>query len=298
MPRTPDLDSLTLLVLVGEHGSLGAAASRLGISQPAASKRLSTLERDLGLVLVDRSRRGSRLTDAGRMVVGWSRRVLDDVGELLTGAEALRTRRDAELRVAASMTIAEYLAPGWIGQLRRRRPELYVGLQVTNSDKVPALLTSGAADIGFIESPRAPARFATRQVGSDRLVVVVPVGHPWARRRRPLTVGELASTPLVVRERGSGTRETLDEALSRAGVGTARPLLELGSATAVRSAVIAATGPAVISELAVRTDVADGRLVAVRVEGLELSRVLRAVWTGGRKLVGPAAELLTVAKLR
>jgi DNA-binding transcriptional LysR family regulator len=298
MPRTPDLDSLTLLVLVGEHGSLGAAASRLGISQPAASKRLSTLERDLGLVLVDRSRRGSRLTDAGRMVVGWSRRVLDDVGELLTGAEALRTRRDAELRVAASMTIAEYLAPGWIGQLRRRRPELYVGLQVTNSDKVPALLTSGAADIGFIESPRAPARFATRQVSSDRLVVVVPVGHPWARRRRPLTVGELASTPLVVRERGSGTRETLDEALSRAGVGTARPLLELGSATAVRSAVIAATGPAVISELAVRTDVADGRLVAVRVEGLELSRVLRAVWTGGRKLVGPAAELLTVAKLR
>ncbi|MFG2937801.1 LysR family transcriptional regulator [Streptomyces sp. NPDC048282] len=298
MARTPDLDSLALLVMVGKHGSLGAAASRLGISQPAASKRLSTLERRLGLVLLERSRRGSELTDAGRMVVGWSQRVLDDLDELLLAAEALRTRRDAELRVAASMTVAEYLAPGWIGRLRRQRPDLYVGLQVTNSENVPALLASGAADIGFIESPRAPAGFATRQVAGDRLVVVVAAGHPWARKRRPLSVSELASTPLVVRERGSGTRETLDEALTRAGVGEAQPLLELGSATAVRSAVIAATGPAVISELSVRTDIADGRLVAVPVDGLELSRALRAVWSAGRKLVGPAAELLAVARSR
>ncbi|MGW1029950.1 LysR family transcriptional regulator [Streptomyces sp. NPDC002577] len=298
MTRVPDLDSLKLLVLVGKLGSLGAAAAQLGVSQPAASKRLSTLERGLGLVLLERSRRGSQLTDAGQMVVGWSQRVLDDLEELLTGAEALRTRRDAELRVAASMTIAEYLAPGWIGQLRRQRPELYVGLQVTNSEHVPALVRSGAADIGFIESPRAPAGLATRQVASDRLIVVVAAGHPWARRRRPLTIGELASTPLVVRESGSGTRETLDEALSHVGVGMAKPLLELGSATAVRSAVIAATGPAVISELAVRTDIADGRLIAVRVDGLELSRALRAVWPSGRKLVGPAAELLAVARRR
>ncbi|MFD7920977.1 LysR family transcriptional regulator [Streptomyces sp. NPDC059740] len=298
MARTPDLDSLTLLVRVGRHGSLGAAASSLGMSQPAASKRLSTLERNLGLVLLERSRRGSELTDAGHMVVGWSQRLLDDLDELLVAAEALRTRRDAELRLAASMTIAEHLAPGWIGRLRRQRPELYVGLQVTNSEQVVALVAGDAVDIGFVESPRAPAGFATRQVASDRLVVVVAPGHPWARRRRPLTIDELASTPLVVREPGSGTRETLDQVLSRAGAGTARPLLELGSATAVRSAVIAATGPAVISELAVRTDIADGRLVSVPVDGLALSRTLRAVWRGGRRLVGPAAELLAVARER
>lgn len=247
---------------------------------------------------MDRTRRGSQLTDAGRAVAGWAQRVLQELEGLLTGAEALRTKRDAELRVAASMTVAEYLVPGWIGELRRARPELHVGLQVTNSEHVPELLRTGAVDLGFVESPQAPAGLSARQVASDRLLVVVPPGHPWTRRRRPLRIAELAAAPLVLRERGSGTRETLDQALRKAGVGEPLPLLELGSATAVRNAVIAGTGPAVISEFAVRADLADGRLVAVDVEGMELRRALRAVWASGRTLTGPAAELLTAARRR
>ncbi|NIY63775.1 LysR family transcriptional regulator [Streptomyces malaysiensis] len=294
----PDLESLRLLVLVGDVGSLSGAAARLGLAQPSASKRLSMLERRLGLVLVDRTRRGSELTDAGRAVAGWAQGVLRELEGLLTGAEALRTKRDAELRVAASMTVAEHLVPGWIGELRRTRPELYVGLQVTNSEQVPELLRGGAADLGFVESPQAPAGLSARQVATDRLLVVVAPGHPWTRRRRPLGVAELAAAPLVVRERGSGTRETLDQALRKAGVGEPLCLLELGSATAVRNAVIAGTGPAVISELAVRADLADGRLVSVEVEGLELRRVLRAVWASGRVPAGPAAELLAVTRRR
>lgn len=298
MSQLPDPESLRLLVLVGETGSLGKAAERLGLAQPSASKRLSTLERRLGLVLVERTRRGSRLTDAGQAVAGWAQQVLQDLESLLTGARALRTERDAELRVAASMTVAEYLIPGWLGELRRLRPELYVGLQVTNSEQVPELLRGGAADLGFIECPQAPPGLTARRVADDRLLVVVAPGHPWTRRRRPLTAAELAAAPLVLRERGSGTRETLDQALRRAGTGAPRPLLELGSATAVRNAVLAGTGPAVLSELAVRTDLADRRLVAVEVEGVRLHRVLRAVWLPERPLSGPAAELLTVARGR
>ncbi|MGW3564629.1 LysR family transcriptional regulator [Streptomyces sp. NPDC000941] len=296
MSQLPDLESLRLLVLVGDVGSLSRAAAQLGFAQPSASKRLSTLERRLGLVLVERTRRGSQLTDAGRAVAGWAQQVLQDLDGLLTGAEALRTKRDAELRVGASMTVAEYLVPGWLGELRRLRPELYVGLQVTNSEHVPELLRSGAVDVGFIESPQAPAGLPARRVAYDRLLVVVAPGHPWARRRRPLGVAELAAAPLVLREQGSGTRETLDQALRRAGAAEPRPLLELGSATAVRNAVIAGTGPAVISELAVRTDLADRRLVAVEVEGIKLHRVLRAVWASERPLAGPAAELLAVTR--
>ncbi|EHN74839.1 LysR family, partial [Streptomyces coelicoflavus ZG0656] len=119
-----------------------------------------------------------------------------------------------------------------------------------------------------------------------------------ARRRRPLLAAELAATPLVVRERGSGTRVALERALRRAGAEETRPLLELGSAAAVRGAVIAGTAPAVISELAVGTDLTDGRLVRVDVDGVELRRVLRAVWPSGRSLIGPAADLLAVAARR
>ncbi|MFC7345004.1 LysR family transcriptional regulator [Saccharopolyspora griseoalba] len=291
---TVDVESLRLLVLVRDLGSLGRAAEELGIAQPSASKRISTLERKLGLVLVDRTRRGSNLTPSGRVVAGSAQRVLDELGGLLIGAEALRSKRDAELRVAASMTIAEHFAPVWVGELRRQRPELYMGLQVGNSEHVVELVTAGEVDLGFVESPSAPKGLSSREVAADHLVVVVPPQHPWARRARPLRPAELAATPLVVREPGSGTRETAERAFLRAGAGELRPHLELGSAAAVRSAVIAGAGPAVISELVVTTDLADGRLVKVAVEGIDLSRVLRAVWPGGRRLVGPAAELLAL----
>ncbi|GAA2671820.1 LysR substrate-binding domain-containing protein [Streptomyces lunalinharesii] len=294
--RTPDLESLRLLVLVADLGSLGRAAERLRISQPSASRRLSTLERGLGLVLVDRTRRGSRLTLAGQVVTGHARSVLAELDDLLTGAGKLRDRRESELRVAASLTIAEYLLPTWISELRSRRPELYIGLQVTNSEHVPELVEAGEADIGFIEGPRLSRVMSTRQVAEDRLVVVVDPGHPWARRREPLSARELSRTPLVLRESGSGTRQTLDRALHLAGCDRARPLVELGSTAAVRGAVIAGTGPSVLSELAVRGDIVEGRLTGVDVAGVDLTRDLRAVWPSGRRLVGPAAELVTVAR--
>jgi DNA-binding transcriptional LysR family regulator len=295
MRRAPDLESLRLLTLVARFGSLGAAAAELGIAQPSASKRMSTLERRLGLVLLDRSRRGSQLTDAGRAVAGWAERVLGDVDELLDGAEALRANRDGELRVAASLTVADFFAPAWIGELRRREPGLYVGLQVANSQQVAELVRSEAAQIGFIESPRTPRGLAGRTVAHDELVVVVAPGHPWARKRRALTPAELAGTPLLVREAGSGTRETLEAALSRAGAAPVHPLLELGSTAAIRGAVMAGTGPAVISEVAIRADIEAGRLAAVSLHGVTLRRALRAVWPAGRTLTGPAAALLAVA---
>ncbi|WP_411126421.1 LysR substrate-binding domain-containing protein [Streptomyces sp. x-19] len=294
--RTPDLESLRLLVLVADLGSLGRAAERLRISQPSASRRLSTLERGLGLVLLDRTRRGSRLTLAGQVVTGHARSVLAELDDLLAGAGKLRDRREAELRVAASLTIAEYLLPTWISELRSRRPELYIGLQVTNSEHVPELVEAGEADIGFIEGPRLSRVMSTRQVAEDRLVVVVDPGHPWARRREPLSARELSRTPLVLRESGSGTRQTLDRALHLAGCDRARPLVELGSTAAVRGAVIAGTGPSVLSELAVRGDIVEGRLTGVEVAGVDLTRDLRAVWPTGRRLVGPAAELVAVAR--
>src|SRR3954466_6484336 len=119
----PDLDSLRLLVLVGDRGTIGRAPEALGIAQPSASKRLSTLERNLGLSLVDRTRRGSALTPDGRGIAGWAPRGLAGVGGLRTGAEALRTQRGARLRVAASMTLAEHFVPAWIGEVKRTGPD-------------------------------------------------------------------------------------------------------------------------------------------------------------------------------
>lgn len=298
MAWLPDVESLRLLVLVAERGSLTAAATESGMSQPAASKRISALERRLGVQLLDRSRRGSALTSAGTLVCGWANRVLDELGVLVDGVEVLRRERSGNLTVAASLTVAEHLLPAWIGDLRQRRPELRVGLQVMNSVRVCELVRHGAVDMGFIESPEGLTRLRSRVVARDRLVLVVSPDHRWARRRRPVGPAELAATPLVSREPGSGTRETADRAVAAAGVRIAPPLLELGSGVAVRSAVAAGAGPALISELVVAPELAQRTLVEVATADLDLRRVLRAVWRDGPRPTGAAGELLASALRR
>lgn len=290
--RPPDLIALRLLVDVASLGSLGAAARRARISQPAASKRLARLERDLGLTLVRRSATGSRLTTQGQVVVDWAGRVLDTVDLLLGAAGSLQAAADTDLRVAASMTIAEHLMPRWLFETRTKHPELHVGLEVTNSEQVQELVLAGSSELGFVEGPRIDPRFDSRAVAVDRLVVVVAPEHPWSRRRRPLRREELVAAPLVVREPGSGTRQTVEEVL---GGQHAAPLLELGSNEAVKGAVAAGAGAAVLSVLAVAAELAEGRLVEVSISDVDMTRELTAVWLRDTRLSEPCGWLLETA---
>jgi DNA-binding transcriptional LysR family regulator len=200
------------------------------------------------------------------------------------------------LRVAASMTVAEYLLPGWLTVLRARDPQTAVALTAGNSAEVAAAVLDGRADLGFVEGPDQPPGLASHQVSADRLTVVVAPGHRWDRRRSGITAAELAATPLVAREPGSGTRRYFEQALSARGErDRVPPVAELSSTTAIKSAVAAGIGPAVLSSLAVAPELAAGTLRAVKVTDLDLSRRLLAVWAAGRQLIGPAADLRTIA---
>jgi len=185
------------------------------------------------------------------------------------------------------------------GGVARRRGEepAEVVLTATNSVTVIDRVRSGDADLGFTEGPTIPKGLRSKVIGHDELVVVVRPDHPWARRRRhPVTPTELAGTPLVSREEGSGTRHALTVALANAlGAATAGiPVaLVLSTTSAVRAAVVAGAGPAVLSELAVSDDLASGRLARVSLVGIDLRRTLRAVWVGSRvPPAGAARDLL------
>jgi len=128
-------------------------------------------------------------------------------------------------------------------------------------------------------------------VHEDELLVVVDPSHPWVSRSRPVSAAELARTPLVVREPGSGTREVLESALRDRGL-CARIMVELSSTTAIKNAVASGLAPAVLSRLALRAEIGDGRLVAVPVEGVDLTRSLRALWRPGQPRTRPARHLL------
>lgn len=293
-PSAPDLIALELLDSIAELGSLGRAAARLGMSQPAVSQRMTQLERTLGVQLLQRSRTGTTLTPAGDRVAVLARRVLNEMHALRAGVAALVAEQGSHLRVAASLTIAEHLLPGWLSALREESPDVILAVEVTNSSQVLARLRDGSVDVGFVEGDQVRLEgMTTVAVRSDHLVVVVDPRHPWARRATPVGGAELAAADLIVREHGSGTRQILDHALS--SWGGAHSCLELGSTAAILAAARRSQGPAVLSALAVAEDVGARRLVVVRTEGIDLSRALRVVWASGRPLAPLAHRLLNLA---
>jgi molybdate transport repressor ModE-like protein len=295
VPRaTPDLASLELLHGVAQHGSIRQAASAFGISQPAASSRLQSLERTLGLDLLDRSSGTARLTPAGMAVVQWSEGILDATRTLLAGTDALRIEGRTKLRLAASMTVAEYLMPQWLVRLRALEPELRVSLDMENSSRVVELVREKKVDLGFVEGRSPLSGLQHRVIARDELVLLVAPEHPWSRRRKPLSVDELAPIALVVRERGSGTREVLANAFARKGY-ELTALVELGSTTAIKRAVAQGTGPAVLSRLSVRDDLREGRLIEVATSGLDFSRSITAVWLRSIPLSEAARNLVSLA---
>jgi DNA-binding transcriptional LysR family regulator len=298
MSGRPDLSALELLVRVAETGSLGAAAREVGIAQPNASRAIKRLERQLGIALLTRGPTGSQLTTEGSVVVEWAREAVAGVDRVVVGARSLAAQRSPHLTVAASLTVAEYLAPTWITRMRQAHPELRVSLAVGNSEQVLSQVLSGHVPVGFIETPTVPRTVSSTAVATDTLVVVVAPRHPWADRRRPLRPDDVAAAELVLRESGSGTRQTLVRALGRAGVELGEQHLDLASTAAVKAAAAAGEAPAVLSGLAVASEVSTGALVVVPVDGLDLTRWLRAVWPAGVRLTGPPSDLVRLASGR
>lgn len=293
--RAADLRPYDLLLSVAELGSIGAAARRHGVSQPAVSTQLRGLEAALGTTLLQRSPRGARLTPVGALVADWARPAIEAAHTLAAGLDALHRQQHSELRVAASLTIAEYLLPRWLVAFRAVHPETGLHLSSHNSTDTAADVLSGAADIGFIESPDTPAGLDSQVVAHDRLVLVVGPHHRWARRRG-IDPAQLAATALISREEGSGTRTYLDHHLRATGHGAMpAPILELASTTAIKNAVTNGIGPAVLSSLAITTELAAGTLIAVPIRHLDLRRALRAIWPAHQRLHGPARELVHTA---
>lgn len=300
-PRVTDLGPYELLLSVAALGSMGRAAKDHGVSQAAVSARLKALERALSVTLFERSARGTRLTEAGSLVADWARPAVQAAAALDEGVTALHAEHASHLRISASLTVAEYLLPGWLVTLRSRHPGTRVSLALHNSEDTSVDVTCGAGDVGFVEGPDLHDSLDGCVVAHDNLVVVVAADHPWVHRRS-VDPAMLAGTPLVAREPGSGTREFLESALREAGYGpSVDPALELSSTTAIKNAVSRGIGPGVLSSLAVTHELAAGTLVAVPVRQpargspVSLRRALRAVWPAGTPLDGPARELVRIA---
>lgn len=288
--------SLRLLAAAADTGSIRKAAFANGFSQPSASTRLMRLEQATGLRLLTKTASGSSLTTDGYRFRVQADRVLRALDDLDATVFELREKGLSTLQVGASFTIAEYLIYHWLSASGYLQKEVQVELGVGNSFAVCEMVSRATAMIGFIETPWVPDDFDSMVVSRDELVVVVSPTHEWASVET-IDAEQLGDTPLVMREKGSGTREYARMHLEKAlGYAMSEPSLELGSTTALKSAVMRGAGAAILSCLTVRDDLSAGRLKQVSVKGVRFTRDLRAIYLRGTHPTGAAKELVQAAR--
>lgn len=290
-----NLRQLELFVSVAREGSFSRGAESSLRTQSTVSQQISALESELGARLFDRTGKGVELTAAGRLLLESAGRVLAEVASLRAGMAAFLGNADQELVIGASNIPAAYLIPGLLPELNRRHPGLSLSVTSADSRAILERLQAAAFELAVVGDAVKSSDCDYQPLALDELQLVVAPAHRWAQKGA-ISLEELFSEPLLLRESGSGSGGALAAALQAVCVDPHRLKVaaRLGSNEAVREAVSAGCGGAFLSWLSVRREVARNELVTIPVHGLEVTRRLWLARRSNRTL-SPAAE--TVAAL-
>ena len=289
------LRQLEVFLAVAREKSFSRAAKRIHSSQPTLSEHISELEGELGKKLFFRRGRVRivTLTEAGRVfeqyaasaifAVEGARRALADLDGLGHGS----------LLIGASTTPGLYVMPGIVGAFRAKYPGVELKLQIANSQIIEGRVKDRELDLGIVGGHAvAPGEECLAAGMSDELLLVVPPGHAWAKRR-DIVPKSLADQPLLMREQGSATRSVTERTLQRAGV-RFQVAMELDHTEAIKQAVMAGLGVAFVSIYAVRGEIAAGRLCALRLRGIRMQRHFHVIHHEARRVTASARAFIAL----
>lgn len=273
-----DLRRLEIFVKVAELGSFSRAAEALFLTQPTVSEHVRALEDELGVQLLDRLGRGAAPTRAGTLLLGYAQRMLVLSREAAQAIAHFQGRVSGELVVGGSTIPGEYVLPALIGSFRAKYPDVSVSLRIGGSGEVQTWVEEGRVELGVVGARPVARALEGRQLMADELVLVVPPEHVWAPRKT-VTLEDLAAEPMIVRERGSGSREAFEQALEGVGLGLGafRVVGEIASTQAIKQAVRAGVGVSIISRRAVEDECRAGLLVCVKLRDLTIARAFHLV---------------------
>lgn len=282
------LKQLRALVAAVRSGKASGAAEALNITPPAVSLQLRLLEQNAGLPVLERIHGELRPTQAGQELLAAAERIeiaLADCGEAL---EALIDSGGGRVSVGVIST-AKYFAPQALAAFAKTHPKVDIRLQVGNREETIAALHEHELDFAVMGRP--PLDFAVEQavIGDHPHIIVGPVDHPLARRRR-LMLKDLADETFLLREQGSGTRGLMQRLFSDAGL-SPNLGMEIGSNETIKQAVMAGLGIALISAHTVSAEIADGRLAVLPIAGLPIVRTWFVVRPQDKRLL-PAGQAL------
>lgn len=270
-----NLDQLQVFLAVARHLHFSRAAEELYITQPAVSASVAKLESQYGVKLFHRIGRRVELTDAGRFLQQEGPRLLDGVDRLARGLHEFNDLRRGVLSLGASFTVGNYWLPSRLSHFGDRYPEIELLCSLGNADQVLDGTARGQFDLCFLtgwatreQPPELESHLSAVQVGEERLQVVVGRSHPWFGVAS-ISAEQLRGSTWIVREHGSGAQRLFEVLLRQAGVDprSLEVRLTLNSSEMVKTVVLTGTGAAALPETMVGSDLAQGLLWAVEIQG-------------------------------
>jgi LysR family transcriptional regulator, transcriptional activator of the cysJI operon len=292
-----DTRQLAAFCAVVERKSFSQAAERLGVTQPAVSLQIRSLEQRLGRQLLDRSGRRVEPTEAGLRLYASAQRLLQLEEQLLEELES-----DAEGIVGGTLELGASTGPGGsvvpvlLCEFQERHPEVRVRLSVSDTQTVVAQVADRELELGVVGAGRRHRGVTFEPFFGDEVVLACPVDHPFAGKT--ISLEQLREEPLIVMQEGAGVRQVIEDELRKAGT-RLRDLdvrLELGLQESVRSAVLAGHGVTFISRLAIEGDLAAGRIATARVRGLDPVREIFLARASGRSETRAARAFVAFAR--
>ena len=268
-----DLRQLEVFAGVYELRSFSRTASSLRLTQSTVSEHVRLLEEELGTRLFDRLSRETVPTRAGELLYSYARQMLALRSQARQAVDDFLGQIAGMLLVGASTIPGEYVLPAVIGRFRERHPRVAITLQISDSRGIVQAVLDGQVDVGVVGADPGNRGLETRALMPDELVLVVPPGHRWSGRPE-VSVDELRTEPLIVREAGSGSRQALERALEATGcsLGEMQIIADIGSTSAIKQAVKAGVGVSVMSRRAAEDECRHGLMACVKLKDLVVTR--------------------------
>ena len=294
-----ELRHLHTFAAATELQSFTRAARSLSLTQAAVSQHVAALEKELRVPLFLRTGRSVELTDSGRRLYGYTRRILDLLAEARQDVTQATPQVSGTLHIAASTVPAEVLLPELVLDFHQRHPGVRAQISVSDSAAAAHAVEAGEAELGFIGEPPHTSQLNATAIAEDELVLVLPPTHPLAGTGR-LKAKSLRDVPFILREPGSGSRRCVEHALAAAGLssGELQVVMEMNSNDAIRLAVERGLGAAFLSRSTATRQLDEGRLATAAIEKFRARRQLYLITNPHRLPTPPARAFLDFLQSR
>ncbi len=287
MPELPfTLDQLRILKAIAAEGSFKKAADLLYVTQPAVSLQIQNLEKQLEITIFDRGGRKALLTEAGRLLLEYCERILNQCDEACKAIEDLNSLKGGTLIIGASQTTGTYLMPRMIGLFRQTYPDVSVQLQVHSTRRTGWSVANGQIDLAIIGGQLPVDLENLLQIipyATDELALVLPISHHLSNKKE-LIKEDLYKLNFVTLDSQSTTRKVVDKLLKDSGLDLQRLTIEmeLNSLEAIKNAVQAGLGASFLPVVSIERELAGGTIHKAYISDLEVKRELKLITNPSR----------------